>query len=111
MLAKKYRLGKDKDIRRVYQNQAAVFGRGIIINFANNNLSHSRFAFVVSAKTLSKAVDRNYYKRLLRDIVYQSLTIIPTALDIVIVIKKEITRMNFQEIQQELNMLVKKLNK
>jgi ribonuclease P protein component len=66
---------------------------------------------VVSAKTLSKAVDRNYYKRLLRDIVYQSLTIIPTALDIVIVIKKEITRMNFQEIQQELNMLVKKLNK
>ncbi|MFA5230141.1 MAG: ribonuclease P protein component [Candidatus Paceibacterota bacterium] len=111
MLARQYRLAKEKDIRTVYKNKAALFGRSVIVNFGRNNLTNSRFAFVVSAKTLSKAVDRNYYKRILRDIIYKLLDVIPTNLDIVIVIKKGITQMNFQEIDQELSTIVKKLNK
>ncbi len=110
MLARKYRLSKTRDIQSVYKTKTTLFGQGVILNFKANQLTNSRFAFVVSNKTLSQAVKRNYYKRVLRDIVYQLLNTIPNNLDIVIVIKKDIVTMNFAEIQQELSMLVKKLN-
>jgi len=66
---------------------------------------------VVSNKTFAKAVDRNYYKRILRDIIYQLIKDIPTNLDIVLVIKKEIDQMNFSAVLEDIRGLIKKLKK
>ncbi len=98
MLAQKYRLSKEKDINRVFRNKNTLFGKSVVLNWSPNQLTNSRFAFVVSNKTFTKAVDRNYYKRVLRDIIQQLIASVPNQLDIVMVIKKEIAQMDFQDI-------------
>ncbi len=111
MLAKQYRLSKEKDINRVFKNKSTLFGKSVILNWTTNQSTNSRFAFVVSNKTFAKAVDRNYYKRILRDIIYQLIKDIPTNLDIVLVIKKEIDQMNFSAVLEDIRGLIKKLKK
>jgi ribonuclease P protein component len=101
MLDKKHRLTKELDIQKVFANKKSIFGKYIIINFSKNDQLESRFAFVVSNKTFKKAVDRNYYKRILRSIVRELLPTIEKNFDFVIVIKDGIKLIKFPEIKQD----------
>ena len=109
MLPLKYRLTKDKEIKQVFSNGNKIFGSSIIINFSKNQLPNSRFAFVVSNKTFKKAVDRNYYKRVLRSIIYSLIPSITNNTDFVIVIKKDIQNMSFENIKNECSNLFNKI--
>lgn len=109
MQSLKYRLRKQRDINKVFLSKRAVFGKYVIINFALNELSYPRFAFVISKKTAKKAVDRNYFKRVLRHIVQKNIEDIQKGFDFVVVIKKEIQKTNFAVIEQDVLDLIKKI--
>jgi len=109
MLSKNNRLVKELDIKNVLNNKKSLFSNSLIINFVKTNNVEPRFAFVVSAKTFKKAVDRNYYKRVLRSIVRECLPYISKNFDFVIVIKNNIKEYKFEEIKQECLNLFKKI--
>ena len=66
MLAKKYRLAKDKDFKRMYKRAPKIKGAFLSIRYTTNQKSQTRFGVVVSNKTEARAVKRNVIKRKLR---------------------------------------------
>ncbi len=111
MLALKYRLKKQRDIDKVFASKKVIFGRNIIINFTENNLPYSRFTFVISKKVAKRAVDRNYFKRILRHIAHLHIINEIKGFDFVVVAKKESQQSTFEEIETEATSLFKKIRK
>lgn len=62
-LPRKYRLTKDKEIRKVNLKGQTIKGPLFVVKLIENNLEHSRIAVIVSKKVSNKAVDRNLVKR------------------------------------------------
>jgi len=109
MLAKQYRLKKQKDFDAVSKEQS-FFEDFLVLKKARNSMDISRFGFVVSSKVSKKAVKRNKVKRRLRSIVKDNIHSIITGYDIVIFTKKGIEEKEFKEIEQALINLLKKSN-
>ena len=86
MLARVYRLHKNKDIVRVIQKGSRVNGNGIRMSFLFNNRSRNpRATVIVSAKAVRRAVDRNLVKRQIRSAIHEFIKSNPTLnVDIVI---------------------------
>ena len=62
------RLLKPEDFRKVFTNSAyKVYCSGFVFLATPNNLSSPRLGFVMAKKNIKLAVQRNKYKRLLRE--------------------------------------------
>ena len=109
MLSIKYRLKKQRDIKDLFLQKKAVFGRYFIVNYKENKLNYPRFAFILSKKNIKKAVDRNYFKRVLRHIVYQNLDKITAGVDVAIVVKPSVIQAEFCQLEEEIEQLFKKI--
>lgn len=75
-----------------------------------NELGHPRLAVVVGKKTVALAADRNYIKRTLRE-AFRLQQGRMGDLDIVVLVHKRFTRNEVDQVQQELLMLVERLQK
>ncbi len=109
MLAAKYRLKKQREIKSLFLHKKAVFGKYLIVNYKENKLNYSRFAFILSKKNIKKAVERNYFKRVLRHIVFKNLDKIAMGVDIAIVVKSSIKEAEFYQIEEEIKQLFNKI--
>lgn len=69
------------------------------LRFVKNNLSHPRFAFVVSKRIDKRAVIRNRLKRVLREIAYEELLGKEQGVDILFIVKKNFTDVPRSELQ------------
>lgn len=67
-LPQKYRLIRESDFDKVFQDGKAVKGSFLFIKSRINEFSSPRFGFVVPKKAYLKAVDRNRLKRVLSEI-------------------------------------------
>ena len=108
MLAKKYRLSKDKDIQQVFKKGQIYFSPFFNIKILPNNLDVSRFCIVISTKISKKAVVRNRAKRQIRAIIHKNLSKISQNYDFVILTKPAVTIAKFQELEKTLTFLFKK---
>jgi ribonuclease P protein component len=108
MLKKSYRLRKNKEIKKVIENGLSVFNKEIGIKFIKNNLLNSRFCFIVSSKIDKRATVRNKIKRRLREIIRQNLEKIKPGFDIVIFAKVGIKDLDFFQLKEKLEQLLKK---
>jgi ribonuclease P protein component len=107
MLAEKNRLRKQKDFERISKN-GQMFSKGfLVLKKLKNDLEHPRFGFVVSLKISKKAVIRNKIKRRLREAIRHNLEKIKEGQDIVFFTRKGIEERGFQEIQQDVECLLK----
>ncbi len=88
MLPKENRLKNTKDIERVFNNGKGFREGFLFLKLTNNNLSASRFAFIISKKSVGKATHRNKIKRILRNVVQQESPRITTGFDAVVVVQK-----------------------
>jgi len=70
---------------------------------------HSRFATIVSKKISSKAVDRNLLRRRLKAI-HRPFILKTNSLDILALPKKAASTATFDQLQQDLSLLFKKLS-
>jgi len=107
-LPKKYRLKKKKDFEKIFK-EGRFFGSSfLVLKASKNTLSFSRFGIVISRKTIKKAVLRNKIKRQISEAIRLKLREIKPGFDVVILPKTSITQKSFQEINQEIEGLLKK---
>ena len=110
-MKKEFRIKKTQEIEQVMKNQKSVGSKELRIFIKKNDeTGHFRYAISVGKK-IGNAVERNKYKRRLRAIVSTNSTIIPSNLDIFIVSKPELTRLNYKESEKLFLYLLKKINK
>jgi ribonuclease P protein component len=102
MLEKKYRITKNTDFKRIYQKGKFFSNDYFLIKYHPNRFSETRFAFVINKKISKKAVVRNKIKRQIREIVRNNLKQFKSGLDIIIVIKKDLSQVPFSQIEKNL---------
>jgi ribonuclease P protein component len=110
MLPKKHRLTKKDNFDAIHRKGRFFGERFIAIKSLKNNLSYSRFGFLVGLKVSKKAVVRNKIKRRIRESVKLKLDKIKPGFDIVVLTKPEITEKDYSEIKKAINSVLEKGN-
>lgn len=110
MLAKKYRLNREKDFERVYKTRATFHTALLKCKTAPNEVSHPRFGIVASKFLTKKAVERNRIKRRIRAGLLPFTQKMTKGVDIVFIAKKPVKDASFQEIEDTLQYLFKKIH-
>ena len=82
----------------------------LVTHYSLNALVQSRIGFVVAKKVAKLAVDRNYMRRVLRELCKQELHLL-SSVDVVIQVKKPFKNSDFLTIKQELAGLFAKIHK
>lgn len=106
MLARKYRLTKNKDFEKTTKFGRAVFCQEMGIKWIKNDLSVSRFGIIISLKVDKKAFVRNKIKRRIRAIIFQNLKTIKPGFDIMIFTKPEIKELDYWQLKNKLEGLL-----
>ena len=80
-----------------------------VIYYVENDKEYNRFGISVSKK-IGNAVTRNYYKRVIRNICDKSKNLYSNSKDYIIIMRKGLTLLSFEEAYQSINDLLKKIN-
>ena len=102
MLSRKYKLKRDNDFKKVFRQGRYYQKDYIKLKVLANNLSISRFAFIVGLKISKKAVERNRVRRQLEEITRYKLDDIKTGFDIVVMPSSEIIGKDYKKIEKTL---------
>ena len=110
MLPKENRLTKKKAFDQLLKEGQAHFSQTLVLKLIKNNLSISRFGFIISKKIAKKAVIRNKLKRRLREIIRKDISQLKGGYDIVIITKKNsgVIDKNYQFLKEEVKFLEKR---
>ncbi|MDP2910404.1 MAG: ribonuclease P protein component [bacterium] len=109
MLNQKNRLTKKKDFDAVFKRGRGFKQGCLYFKIKENDLSFSRFGFIVSKKFSKKAVERNKIRRRLREIIKKKLLPVKEPKDIVIIVNPGAEN-DFEKLEQAINSLFKKAN-
>jgi ribonuclease P protein component len=110
MLPKEYRLTKKKDFEIIFKQGKSARSDVLSCKILKNNLSESRFGFIVSKKVSGKATVRNKVKRRLRSVIQKELQNIKKSSDIIIIALPGIEKKTFLQTQELVSGLCKKIN-
>jgi len=110
MLPLQNRLKKRKDFEKVFRKGKGFSEYFFILKIRENELSFSRFAFVLPVKYEKKANKRNRRKRVFREVVRSILPQIKGGFDVVLIIKKEASKESYKKVKEELEKAFKKIN-
>jgi len=92
------RLKSSEDFKNVFKNGKTSENQFFRVKFLKNQKKFSRFGFIISAKLLRKAVQRNVLKRRLRAICRSLLKDSKSNFDIVIWPKKNSTSLDYRDL-------------
>src|SRR3989344_5852957 len=109
MLAKKYRLAKEKDFKKIIASGRSFFSPSFRLRYLATNLDFSRLSVIVSAKISKKATVRNRLKRQMREIIRLNLKQIKPGYDILVYFKNHALGKDYHELEQEFISALKKL--
>lgn len=109
MASKLIMLKKTDEFSSVFSFKQRVSSAFLTVYF-KPNLQETRVGFVVAKKVAKLAVDRNYMRRVLRELCRQELGQL-LATDIIIQVRKPFVNANFSTIKQELALLLSKVQK
>ena len=109
-LPRKNRLATKKDIDRVFGNGGTVKGSFLFIRFLNNREGYSRLAFIIPAKHVSLAVDRNKIKRIFSEKIRKTPVLLKLGYDIIIVIHRKVERKQFRKLAEEFREILFKIS-
>lgn len=98
MLAKPYRLTKNKEFDQVFSKGKAYYTDCLGIKCAKNGLEISRFGILVSTKVSKKAVIRNKIKRRIRQALLPQMDRLKSGYDCAIICRPAIVEKNYREI-------------
>ena len=80
-----------------------------VIYYIENDKEYNRFGISVSKK-IGNAVTRNYYKRIIRNICDKSKNLYSNSKDYIIIMRKGLTLLSFDEAYKSINDLLRKIN-
>jgi ribonuclease P protein component len=108
MLAKNYRLTKQKDFKAIFRKGKREFGRFFAVRYLKNDQKYPRIAVVASNKVSKSAVERNRIKRVVRDIIGLDLDKISRNLDIIVNISPKAIGVSKEDLTKDYLNLLKK---
>jgi ribonuclease P protein component len=101
---------KNEDFKKIIDMNNCYKNNCLLIHFGSNNLEYYRFGISVSKK-IGNAVTRNYYKRVIRNIVDNHKKLYSKGKDYIIILRKACIEMNYSEIEQSFLQLINKIEK
>ena len=110
MFSKKYRLSV-KEFDEVLNKGKSFSSHFFDLKILRNNLGFVRIGVAVSKKLGKASSQRNYYKRVLRNLLKLSLSSVAVEYDIVLIAKANIKNRKFQELEKDaINLLQKAIH-
>ena len=103
-------LRKTDEFSSVFSFRKRFSSAFLVTHYCPNAATQVRVGFVVAKKVAKLAVDRNYMRRVLRELCRQELQVL-TAVDVVIQVQKPFKNADFLTIKQELTGLFDKIYK
>ncbi len=107
-MKKKNRVKSARDFQSVIDNGTKIFSKEYIIYYLNTDTGYCRVGISVGKKMLKRAVDRNYEKRVLREIFSKIYSQLDGSYDYIIISRKASLRLSFDEKLQCVSKLLKK---
>ena len=107
-LTKQSKLIKTDDFSSVFNFRKRIASKFLVMRFKPNKLDFPRLGLIVAKKTAKLAVNRNYMRRVLRELFRLSQHEI-AALDLVIQVQKNFEKPDFSVIKKEFDGLLSKL--
>ena len=104
---KAFRLLKREEFKKVYARGKRVVGRYILIHALPNALGHPRLGITVTKRS-GKAVVRNRWKRLIREVFRRNKELFP-AMDMVVTVKKGVQLPPYRELEKDMLGLARRL--
>jgi ribonuclease P protein component len=104
------RIRKKKDFILLYKRGRRYRGKYFTLVFQPNELDFSRMA-VVASKKIGNAVKRNKVKRWLRTLYRRNKELIENSLDMIIISKKEIHNLKWNDLEGEYLSAIKSINR
>ncbi len=108
MIEKKFRL-KKAEVEYLLKKGEEERSKLFIIRFKQSEEANSQYATVISRKISIKAVERNKIKRHIFESI-RTATQPTSSLKIVLIPKKQIMKATFEEIQEDIMSILKKLS-
>ncbi|MFV0499460.1 MAG: ribonuclease P protein component [Bacilli bacterium] len=108
-MKKKFRVKSTRDFQKVIDNGNKIYSKEYIIYYLNTNTGYSRVGISVGKKILKRAVDRNYEKRVTRNIISKIYSNMIGSYDYVIICRNASISLNYDnKLQLISNLLIKK---
>lgn len=107
-MKKRYRLKKNEDIAQIVRGRKKVSSPCFTLYYQKNNLKNNLYAISVGKK-YGSAVERNYIKRVVREIMRPILDVLPNV-SVVIVVKEASKTLKFLQLKEELTELINSIN-
>jgi ribonuclease P protein component len=102
------RLQKNSEFQRVKQQGQSIMSPLLVLAWMPNDVERIRVGFVVSKRIAKHAVDRNYMKRLLSEVMRSLLPRLPGGLDIVISARQKANTANLRILEQDMVTLLRR---
>lgn len=107
---KEAKLIKTDEFSSVFNFRKRISAKYLALHYQPNQVGHARLGLVVGKKIARRAVDRNYMRRVLRELFrLQQYEI--ASVDLVIRVQNKFVKADFILIKQELAALISKINK
>ena len=100
---------KNYEFSNIIHSSKYVKNRSFVIYYKENNFAHYRFGISVSKK-LGNAVNRNKFKRQLRNIIDKYKKNYQNNLDYIIIIKNGYVDLDFESKEKDFVYLINKIN-
>ena len=107
-LTKQSKLIKTDDFSSVFNFRKRIASKFLVMRFKPNKLDFPRLGLIVAKKTVKLSVNRNYMRRVLRELFRLSQHEI-ASLDLVIQVQKNFEKPDFSVIKKEFDGLLSKL--
>ena len=107
-LTKQSKLIKTDDFSSVFNFRKRIASKFLVMRFKPNESDFPRLGLIVAKKTAKLAVNRNYMRRVLRELFRLSQHEI-AALDLVIQVQKNFEKPDYSIIKKEFDYLLSKL--
>ena len=99
---------KTDDFSSVFNLRKRIANKHLVMRYRPNAYASARLGLIVSKKTAKLAVQRNYMRRVMRELFRLNLSQLPNV-DLVIQIQKAFNQPDFAVIKTEFEFLMKKL--
>ncbi len=104
------KLTKTDEFSSVFSFKKRFYGAWLIINVMPNHQPQNRYGLVVPKRVAKRAVDRNYMKRVLRELARLDLKH-AQGFDVILQVKTTFKPVDFLKVKQELMQLMQRVQK
>lgn len=106
---KTFKLIKTDEFSSVFNFRKRIAAKFLAIHYLPNAHHHARLGLVVGKKVAKQAVQRNYMRRVLREL-FRVLQYEISPVDLVVRVQNKFDHSDFDLIKQEFNTLISKIN-